>query len=139
MTHSKLLLVGLCALGVSACAAPMTFQSSMSGAQESPRTSSSGTGTMTAKLYPDTRALNYTVNYTGLSGPATAAHIHGPADTGSNGPVLVPFASPAAPITGTTVLTEAQQDALIAGKTYVNVHTAANPGGEIRGQIARVQ
>ncbi len=117
----------------------MVFQSALSGAQEVPATASRGTGTMTATLYPDTRALNYTVEYAGLSGPATAAHIHGPAAMGANGPVAVPFATAATPIKGSATLTPAQEDALIAGQTYVNVHTAANPGGEIRGQIARVQ
>ena len=79
--------------------------------------------------------LTYTVKYEGLSGPAVAAHIHGPADPGANAPPVVPFANAASPITGTATLTDAQAADLKAGKYYVNVHTAANKGGEIRGQI----
>ena len=127
------------ALAVSGCATPMYFQSNLSGTQEVPPTASRGTGVMTAKLYPDTRSLDYKVEYTGLSGPATAAHIHGPAAAGANAGVAVPFNAAASPITGASILTEEQATALMEGKTYVNVHTAANPGGEIRGQIARVQ
>jgi len=136
MLRSLILVAGL---AVSGCATPMLFQSQLSGTQEVPPTASRGTGVMTAKLYPDTRSLDYKIEYTGLTGPATAAHIHGPAATGANAPVLVPFASAATPIAGASILTQDQVDALVAGKTYVNVHTAANPGGEIRGQIARVQ
>ena len=124
---------------VSGCATPMYFQSNLSGTQESPPTASRGAGVMTAKLYPDTRSLDYKIEYTGLSGPATAAHIHGPAAPGANAGVMLPFAKPATPITGASILTEDQMAALVDGKTYANVHTAANPGGEIRGQIARVQ
>lgn len=136
MLRSLILVAGL---AVSGCATPMYFQSQLTGTQEVPPTASRGTGVMTAKLYPDTRSLDYKVEYSGLTGPATAAHIHGPAATGANAPVAVPFASAATPISGASILTQEQVDALVAGKTYVNVHTAANPGGEIRGQIARVQ
>ena len=135
MSVSKMLLAGGCAMLLSACAQPVVYQTTLTGSQEVPRTASAGTGTMTATLYPDTRALIYTVEYTGLTGPATAAHIHGPAAGGANGPVMVPFATAASPIKGGVTLTEAQRDALVAGQTYVNVHTAANPGGEIRGQL----
>jgi hypothetical protein len=82
--------------------------------------------------------LTYNVTYEGLSGPAVAAHIHGPAAPGANGPPVVPFANAASPITGTATLTDAQAADLAAGKWYVNVHTAANKGGEIRGQIREI-
>ncbi len=138
VTYNKAVLLSL-VLGLSACDAPMKFQASLAGTQEVPPTSSAGTGTMAATLYPDTHAFNYTLTYTGLTGPGTAAHIHGPAAPGTNAGVLVPFPSAASGAAGMITLTEAQQDALVNGKTYTNVHTAANPGGEIRGQIARVQ
>ncbi len=138
MIYGHIALVGLAMVAFSANAAPVQFQAALSGASEAPATSSPGTGTLTGTLDPDTHAFNYTLNYTGLTGTATAAHIHGPAAAGANAPVLVPFASPAAGATGMVTLTDAQQAALMAGQTYANVHTAANPGGEIRGQIARV-
>ena len=96
---------------------------------------SSGKGSGTFNYDPGTHVLTYNVTYEGLSGPAVAAHIHGPAGPGENGPPVVPFANAASPITGTATLTDAQAADLAAGKWYVNVHTAANKGGEIRGQI----
>jgi hypothetical protein len=96
---------------------------------------SSGKGMGTFTYDPATHTLTYNVTYEGLSGPAVAAHIHGPADPGANAPPVVPFPNAASPITGTATLTDAQAAELAAGKYYVNVHTAANKGGEIRGQI----
>lgn len=96
---------------------------------------STGSGTATLSLDSATKVLTYKVEYAGLTGPATAAHIHAAAAPGGNGPPVVPFANPASPITGTATLTDAQVADLHAGKWYVNVHTAANKGGEIRGDI----
>lgn len=96
---------------------------------------SSGKGSGTFNYDPGTHVLTYNVTYEGLSGPAAAAHIHGPAGPGENAPPVIPFANAASPITGTATLTDAQAADLAAGKWYVNVHTAANRGGEIRGQI----
>ena len=98
---------------------------------------STGKGTGTFTYDPATHALTYNVTYEGLTGPAAAAHIHGPAEPGANGPPVVPFANPASPITGTATLTDAQAADLAAGRMYFNVHTAANPNGEIRGQMAK--
>ena len=80
--------------------------------------------------------LTYTLTFTHLSGPATAAHIHGPAARHVAAGVLVGLCGPCtSPASGTVTLTQAQIDQLNAGKTYVNVHTSKNPNGEIRGQI----
>ena len=87
-----------------------------------------------ATLDPD-GTLHWKVAYQGLTGPAAAGHIHGPAAAGANAGVLVPFASPASPIKGTATLTDAQIAELKDGKMYVNIHTAENKGGEIRGQL----
>jgi CHRD domain len=70
-----------------------------------------------------------------VSGPATAAHIHGPAEAGKNAGVVIGFAKPDSPIEGSATLIDAQTADLAAGKLYINVHTAANEGGEIRGQV----
>jgi hypothetical protein len=101
----------------------------------SPGVTSGGKGTGSFTLDPMTKVLSYTVTYENLSGPAIAAHIHGPAAVGANAGVVVPFANAASPITGTATLTDAQIAELTAGMYYVNIHTAANKGGEIRGQI----
>lgn len=96
---------------------------------------SSGTGMGMFMYEPSTHTLTYQVTYEGLTGPAVAAHIHGPAAPGASGPPVVPLASAASPIKGSATLTDAQAADLAAGKYYVNIHTAANKGGEIRGQI----
>ncbi len=76
----------------------------------------------------------------GLSGPATAAHFHGPAAAGANAGVVVPIGNnPPSPTTGSATLTDDQIKDLEAGKWYANVHTEANKGGEIRGQMMRVK
>src|SRR6266478_8142831 len=103
-----------------------------------PGIASQGKGMATASLDTATKTLTWTVDYSGLSGPATAAHIHGPADPGANAGVLVPFTGDlASPIKGSAALTDAQISDLEAGKLYVNLHTAANKPGEIRGQLLR--
>ena len=91
---------------------------------------------MLATLDTSTKKLNYTMTLLGLTGPATAAHFHGPGRAGANAGVAVPIGTnPPSPATGTVTLTDAQMKDLEAGKWYANVHTAANPGGEIRGQM----
>ena len=103
-----------------------------------PGVSSSGKGTATGSLDTNTKTLTWTVDYSGLSGPATAAHIHGPADPGANAGIVVPFSGNlASPIKGSATLTDAQIAQLEAGKWYVNIHTEANKPGEVRGQLLR--
>lgn len=113
------------------------FNATMTGAAEVPAKTTNGKGTATASLDTATKALTYTVEYSDLSGPATAAHFHGPAESTANAGVVVPFSAPASPIKGTATLTDVQVADLMAGRWYANVHTAANPGGEIRGQMVR--
>jgi hypothetical protein len=95
----------------------------------------SGSGDVLAML--DGKTLSYTVNYKGLTGPAVAAHFHDAPTPGGNGPPVVPATVTPSPIKGTATLTDAQIADLNAGKIYFNIHTAANPGGEIRGTMAK--
>ena len=139
MSKTMFAIAGLSALAVSACAPPMTFQGPMSGAYEVPPTNTRGVGTVVATVYPSTGAMTYKVQYKDLTGPATAAHIHGPASPGANAPVVIPATVTASPITGGATLTPAQLADLQAGKYYFNIHTASNPGGEIRGYMLRAQ
>lgn len=115
----------------------INFKATMNAATEVPAKDSKGTGDALASFDTTTKKLSYTVTYLDLTGPATMAHIHGPALPGANAGVVVPFTPPASPITGSVTLTDAQVADLMAGKYYVNVHTAANPGGEIRGQLVK--
>lgn len=128
-----------------------TFTANLTGGQEVPpvTTTATGTATFTASTSGSTTTITYTVTVTGnLSGPVTAAHIHGPAGVGVNANPIVPLT--VSNTTGTTgvlvsgsftttggATTMAQLLAhMEAGNTYVNLHTAANPGGAIRGQIS---
>jgi hypothetical protein len=116
-------------------AASEKFEASLSGTQEVPANTTPGTGNVEASLDTGTKMLSYKITYSGLSGPATMAHFHGPAAAGANAPPVVPISNPTSPTSGTAKLTDAQMADLQAGKWYFNVHTAANPGGEIRGQV----
>ncbi len=106
----------------------------LSASNEVPPNSSAATGTARVEL--DGMTVKWTVTYSGTTGPVTAGHFHGPAAAGANAGVSLPFTgSMASPIVGSATLTQAQVDQLKAGMWYVNLHTAANPGGEIRGQV----
>ena len=110
----------------------------LDGKAEVPANTSSATGTADLDYDAASKKLSWKVSYSGLSGPATAAHFHGPAETGKNAGVAVPIPGIAnSPAEGSATLTEAQASDLLAGKLYVNIHTAANPGGEIRGQVTK--
>lgn len=113
-----------------------TLSAKLSGANESPANASSGSGTLEASLNKDTSELTWTLTYSGLTGPVKAGHFHGPAAAGANAGVALGFTgSLESPIKGSATLTAAQVADLLAGKWYVNLHTAANPGGEVRGQV----
>ncbi len=109
----------------------------LSGANEVPPNTSAGKGEANVSYDKATKKLTYKLTYSGLSGDATAAHFHGPAAAGANAGVAIPIGSgaPPSPVEGSATLTDAQAADLLAGKWYVNVHTKANPGGEIRGQV----
>jgi hypothetical protein len=122
-----------------ALAAKQQYHAVLSGKSEVPPTTGAGKGTLAATLDTTTKALDYTLTFEGLTGPATAAHFHGPAAAGANAPVVVPIdgPNPTSPVTGSATLTDEQIKDLQAKKWYANVHTAANKGGEIRGQVLR--
>ncbi|HKW84026.1 MAG TPA: CHRD domain-containing protein [Burkholderiaceae bacterium] len=127
----------LAALGACASAAgpSVSVSSTLSSAAEVPPNQSTATGTLQGSYDKQSKLLSWKLVYSGLSGPATMAHFHGPAMAGENAGVVVPLANPASAAESTATLTDAQAADLLAGKWYINVHTAANPGGEIRGQL----
>lgn len=136
---SLIVAAGLMATLPLACASAetVTLKAAMSGATEVPPNDSKASGEATATLDTATKELSYTVTYSGLSGPALGAHFHGPGEVGKNAGIVLPFKTVQSPITGTATLTDNQVADLLAGRWYANVHTAANPGGELRGQMMR--
>ena len=111
---------------------------SLDGKQEVPATTSAATGTADVDYDAASKKLTWKLTYSGLSGPATAAHFHGPAEAGKNAGVKIPIPNAtSSPAEGSAVLTDEQAADLVAGNYYINVHTAANPGGEIRGQVTK--
>ena len=133
------------ALSLSACGSMVAsnataLSAKLSGANEVPSNTSAGTGMLDASLDKQTNVLTWTVTYAGLTGPVKAGHFHGPAAAGANAGVALGFSgSVESPIKGTATLTAAQAADAMAGKWYVNLHTAANPGGEVRGQVMPAQ
>ncbi len=146
MTHPhraprRLLLAAAFAASLAACSSmpgmrtSMPVKAQLDGQQEVPPVSTSGTGRLEGSLDKDTNVFKWKVTHSGLSGPATAGHIHGPASRGQNAGVVIPFGNAASPIEGQQKLTAAQVEDLMAGRWYANIHTAAHPAGEIRGQL----
>lgn len=119
-------------------AAPnMSLTAPLTGASEVPAVMTSATGRVEATLTPDTHVLSWRIVHAGLSGPVTKAHFHGPAMANQNSGVSLDVTgSTGSPITGRATLTAAQAADLVAGKWYMNLHTAAHPDGEVRGQVS---
>lgn len=128
-----------------------TLNAVLSGAQEVPPVITAASGTATVTIDAARTTINVTLTTQGFATPVTASHIHfGP--VGTNGGILFSlFAAPAVfPATLTKTLTSADftpdavngiitfadaVNAILNGNTYINVHTQANLGGEIRGQL----
>lgn len=122
----------------SAYADTLTFKATLDAAQEVPPNDSKAKGTADLTYDTASKNLTWTITFDGLTGPATVAHFHGPAEPGKNAGVAQLIGqTPASPIKGSATLTDAQATDLMAGRWYVNVHTAANRGGEIRGQVTK--
>ncbi len=125
-------------------ATAVPFSALLSGLAERPTPlTNSATGTGSFSL--EGHLLTFNIQYNGLSAAASGAHIHGPANTTASSGVLVdlaPFNGGAFGTSGTTsgsvLLNTAQRNAVLSGLTYLNFHTANNPSGELRGQIAPV-
>lgn len=106
----------------------------MDGSQEVPPVGTAATGDASFVIDTQANTLTFFIDYQNLSSAETAAHIHGPAAPGSNGPVLFTLQLGPQKI-GVWNYPQSSEADILAGLTYVNVHTSMNPGGEIRGQI----
>ncbi len=116
------------------------FTGTMTGAQEVPANNSTATGSGTVVLNPEETMITVNVNFSGLTVPATAGHIHGPASPGVNAPILFPFTGVPNATSGaipqqTFAITPTQVAQLRSGLFYLNIHNMTFPGGEIRGQL----
>ena len=120
---------------------PIRFQALLSAAEQSAPTESPGSGCVLFVLDRPTLKLDWTMTYVELTSRATGAHVHGPQTPGGNAGVLFDLAADGlkSPVTGSTVLSEAQLKYLLTGRTYVNLHTTRYPAGELRGQIMRLR
>ncbi len=111
-----------------------------SGAQQNPPLITSGSGTMTGVFNARTNNWEYVINWSSLTGLATAVEIRGPASVGVNGGLQLALTITNNGIngnaSGTVTLTEEQQANLLAGLFYYTITTATNISGEIRGQIS---
>jgi len=121
------------------------ISATMSSANEVPVNASTASGSTTGTYNATTNTLKYNVTWSGLTGQATVGHFHGPAAAGSNASPIIYFnLIPGTPVTSGTAtgeikLNDTQEADLLAGKWYSNIHTAANSGGEIRGQVTAVK
>jgi hypothetical protein len=116
----------------------IAFTADLKGSSEVPPNDSQGTGSVEATFDTESKAFAWTIEYSGLTGDATAAHFHGPAAPDANaGPVVPIEGSLASPIEGEATLTDEQASQLQDGMWYFNVHTAQYPDGELRGQVTK--
>jgi hypothetical protein len=120
-----------------ALADTVALKADLEPSSEVPPRVSHGHGALNATFDTATSSLQWTITYEGLSGPATAAHFHGPAPVGQNAGIVIPIDRKALanPIKGSATLTEQQVTDLMAGQWYFNIHTSQNPMGEVRGQV----
>lgn len=135
----RLVVTSLCSLGLLSAglahADIVYMHAQLNGAQEVPPNGSPGIGGGQVTIDTNANTLTYTVNFNGLSGTQTLAHIHGPAVRGVAAGVLhtMPLGSPSS---GVWSYLESQEADILAGKMYFNIHSSPSfGGGEIRGQI----
>jgi hypothetical protein len=137
LTSSKLgLLVSISLAAASFSLSAQTVKVTLSGMQEVPAVTSSATGSATITIAPD-QTVSGSVTTNGVDG--TMAHIH-LAPLGQNGPVIVPMTKTAENIWSIPAgakLTDAQYQSFKDGNLYINVHSATNKSGEIRGQLVK--
>jgi CHRD domain-containing protein len=147
------ILIGLAMMGLGACSrlessgpkpaagTASVFAAELSGREEVPPANSHGArGSARLEYDKASHVVTWNVGFGNLTSAATGAHVHGPADAGSNAGVVLTLTPRnmypiVGPLQGSATLTDAQAADLMAGKWYVNIHTANNPNGELRGQL----
>lgn len=138
MKHSSAIIFAMClatTAASSAFAESLQFKANLDGKSEVPPTDSAANATADIKIDTDAKTISWTIKNSGLTGAATAAHFHGPADPGANAKPEIDISKSIEQ--GTAPITDDQIADFKAGKIYANVHTAKFPNGEIRGQVAK--
>jgi hypothetical protein len=115
----------------------VNLKAQLSGTAEVPPNDSKGTGSVAMTFDTATKKLSWKGSHSGMTTNPSAAHFHGPAETGKNAGVMIPITNPGATFEGAADLTDAQASDLLAGRLYVNLHTPAHPAGELRGQVTK--
>lgn len=109
------------------------------GAQENPAVSTTATATLNGTYNSRTNTLQYNIGWTGLTSLVTVAHFHGPAGVGINANPVIDISVGNTAITssasGSVVIADSLESALLSGNIYYNIHTVNHPTGEIRGQV----
>jgi hypothetical protein len=137
MTRAAIFALSICVAAAPAHAETTTFKTKLDAASEVPPNDSKGVGEITTMFDSATKRLTWQGTYSGLTGPQTMSHYHGPAALGVNAPPTVTVDAKASPFSGSATLSDTQAADLMAGKWYFNIHTEKNRGGEIRGQIVK--
>jgi hypothetical protein len=140
----ELTFTGAAVAAIAASAVPartevLSYKVELKGNSEVPPNHSKATGNVSVSYDPAEKKLSWTGSYSGLSGPVTVAHFHGPAAAGKNAGIALGISNGTLPASfeGSATLTDAQAADLVAGRWYLNLHTAAYPAGEIRGQVVK--
>jgi hypothetical protein len=115
----------------------MSLKADLKGSNDVPSNTATGSGSVVLTFDSASKRLSWKGTLSGLTGAPTAAHFHGPADPGKNAAVQVSIPNPGPSFEGSALLTDSQTADLLGGRIYVNIHTAAHPGGELRGQIGK--
>lgn len=130
-------LLGFASVPAMAVLVPLSANMDGSQANAGAGTGSMGTGTATITLDTDSNTLSWVIDWSGLTGDPTVMHFHGPALPNQNAGVQVPTATVSPPVVGGAVLTDAQENDILAGLWYLNLHTDVFPAGEIRGTVVQ--
>jgi len=137
VTHSIIAATALAVMASTSWGTIIPLQALMNGAlaNAGAGTGSSGTGVMTGTLDDVSNLLSWNVTWGGLTGSPTLQHFHGPALPNQNAGVQVGIGVAGPPVIGSTTISPSQASDLLGGLWYLNLHTSAFGGGEIRGQV----
>jgi CHRD domain-containing protein len=134
---SAFALISLLAMPAPAFADMVKMKADLKASEEVPATESSGAGTADVTLDTAANKVSWKITYENLTGDATAAHFHGPAKVGENAGPIVDITANIKD--GSADVTADQAKMISEGNTYINIHTAKYPDGEIRGQVLKVE